>query len=71
MQMTHYEELKDGVQLHFANGQPAVHAKLLIRADGYFSKIRQQCLNDGPPDFVVCWKTCLHAYQIMLQSVDT
>lgn len=53
MQMRHYEEDEDGVTLHFDRGQPAVHAKVLVGADGYFSKVRTQCLNDGPPTFNV------------------
>ncbi len=52
-QMKSYEEDEDGVTLHFDHGQPPVHAKLAVGADGYFSKVRTQCLNDGPPDFVV------------------
>ncbi len=51
--MKSYEETEDGVTLHFDHGQPSVHAKVLVGADGYFSKVRTQCLNDGPPDFVV------------------
>ena len=51
--MTHYEESAEGVIMHFDRGQPPVCAKLLIGADGYFSHIRQQCLADGPPQFVV------------------
>jgi len=53
MQMRHYEEGEDGVTLHFDRDQPPVHAKVLVGADGYFSKVRTQCLNDGPPTFNV------------------
>ena len=53
MQMTHYAEDEHGVTLHFDQDQTAVHAKLLVGADGYFSKVRSQCLNDGPPTFNV------------------
>ena len=53
MQMRHYEETEDGVTLHFDKGQPLVHAKVLVGADGYFSRVRTQCLNDGPPTFNV------------------
>ncbi|KAL0021580.1 hypothetical protein WJX77_011733 [Trebouxia sp. C0004] len=57
-QMRHYEEGEDGVTLHFDRGQPPVHAKVLVGADGYFSKVRTQCLNDGPPTFngAVLWR---------------
>ena len=53
MQMTKYEEDEDGVMVHFDRGQPSVRAKVLIGADGYFSGVRKQCLNDGPPMFAV------------------
>ena len=53
MQVTHYTESPDGVTVHFDRGRPAVNAKILIGADGYFSKIRQLCLDDGPPLFAV------------------
>ena len=53
MQMTMYEDNEDGVTVHFDHGQPSVHAKVLIGADGYFSRVRKQCLNDGPPIFAV------------------
>ena len=57
------------MKVHFDDGQPPVQAKVLIGADGYFSRIRKQCLNDGPPIFAVsvsrdethanrCYKAC-------------
>ncbi len=52
-QMTHYEEDDKGIILHFDRGQPSVHAKVLVGADGYFSRVRAQCLDDGPPTFNV------------------
>lgn len=51
--MKRYEEDAEGVTLHFDEGQAPVRAKLLVGADGYFSRVRNQCLDDGPPDFVV------------------
>jgi 2-polyprenyl-6-methoxyphenol hydroxylase-like FAD-dependent oxidoreductase len=49
-----YEEDSDGVNLSFVGGEPGpVRAKVLIGADGYFSAVRQQCLQDGPPNFAV------------------
>ena len=51
--MTTYEEDENGVTVHFDRGQPSVRAKILIGADGYFSRVRKQCLNDGPPMFAV------------------
>lgn len=53
LQLTCYDANEDGVTLHFDRDQPPVHTKLLIGADGYFSKVRKQCLNDGPPQFAV------------------
>ena len=51
--MSHYEEDEEGVTAYFGDGHAPVRAKLLLGADGYFSKVRSQCLDDGPPDFVV------------------
>ena len=55
MQMRHYEEDEEGVTLHFEHDQAPVRAKVLVGADGYFSKVRTQCLNDGPPTFNVSY----------------
>lgn len=57
-QVTHYNEDEEGVTVHFSGNTPPRRAKLLVGADGYFSKIRSQCLDDGPPDFVgtVMWR---------------
>ncbi|DBB16334.1 TPA: hypothetical protein ACH3X3_014633 [Trebouxia sp. C0006] len=57
-QVTHYEEDEEGVTVHFSGKTPPRRAKLLVGADGYFSKVRTQCLDDGPPDFVgtVMWR---------------
>ena len=54
MEVTGYEEEESGVSIHFNDGRPAEHARFVIGADGFFSKIRKQCLDDGPPDFTVC-----------------
>ena len=62
--MKHYEEDEDGVTLHFDHGQPLVHGKLLVGADGYFSKVRTQCLNDGPPNFSVSCSLSHHNFLI-------
>ena len=53
LQMVSFEDNGSSVTLHFDRGQPPVNAQLLIGADGYFSRIRKQCLNDGPPLFSV------------------
>lgn len=53
LQVASYEENTDGVVVHFNDGHPSVKAKVLIGADGYFSRIRKQCLDDGPPTFAV------------------
>ncbi|KAA6422787.1 MAG: Zeaxanthin epoxidase [Trebouxia sp. A1-2] len=71
-QMKSYEETEDGVTLHFDHGQPPVHARLVVGADGYFSKVRTQCLNDGPPDFVgsVMWRARIGWQEGMENPVD-
>ena len=58
LQVTKYDEEEDAVTLHFDRGQPSVRARILIGADGYFSRIRKQCLNDGPPMFAVGSSFC-------------
>jgi len=49
---SHMQQHDDHVRLHFKDGRP-VDAKLVIGADGIFSQVRQQTLDDGPPDFTV------------------
>ena len=79
-QMTHYEEDDKGIILHFDRGQPSVHTKVLVGADGYFSKVRAQCLDDGPPTFNVssllltCTSTHFHdvnAYCTMQRRIGS
>ena len=41
-----------GVELNFLDGT-SISAGVLIGADGYFSQVRQQLLQDGPPSFGV------------------
>jgi len=53
LQMTKHDEDVNRVTIHFDRGHPSVRAKVLVGADGYFSRIRKQCLNDGPPLFAV------------------
>ncbi len=50
-----YEETEEGVEVSYTEaGEPKhLRCKLLVGADGYFSAVRQQCLQDGPPDFAV------------------
>ncbi|KAL0021549.1 hypothetical protein WJX77_007380 [Trebouxia sp. C0004] len=57
-QMTHYLEDDNGIVLYIDIGQTSVHAKVLVGADGYFAKVRAQCLDDGPPTFneAVLWR---------------
>ena len=44
--------------LCFPQDGEEVHAKVLIGADGYFSDVRAQMLDDGPPEFTgnVMWR---------------
>ncbi|KAK9818206.1 hypothetical protein WJX72_008832 [[Myrmecia] bisecta] len=53
-----YTEDDAGVTLHFESTAPALRVKVVIGADGYFSGVRAQCLNDGPPTFAgtVMWR---------------
>ncbi len=37
------------MKLHLVGQDTPVTAKLLVAADGYFSRVRQQCIDDGPP----------------------
>ena len=64
-----YEEDSDGVTVLFAGDSPGpVRAKVIIGADGYFSAVRQQCLNDGPPDFGVSNESMLKILQHKFDS---
>ncbi|EIE25083.1 FAD/NAD(P)-binding domain-containing protein [Coccomyxa subellipsoidea C-169] len=66
-----YEEDSEGVTVKFEGGEPGpVRAKVLIGADGYFSAVRQQCLDDGPPDFAgtVCWRARVNMKQPLEHS---
>jgi 2-polyprenyl-6-methoxyphenol hydroxylase-like FAD-dependent oxidoreductase len=47
-----YEETADGVTVRFSSrggGETAYSARVLIGADGGFSGVRRQCLDDGLP----------------------
>ena len=70
MQMTHYEEDDKGIILHFDRGQPSVHTKVLVGADGYFSKVRAQCLGDGPPTFNVSSLLLLTFTSALFPDID-
>ena len=48
-----YEETADGVTVRFssrAGDETAYSARVLIGADGGFSGVRRQCLDDGLPN---------------------
>ena len=49
---TMVQQHKGHVELQFADGT-SVDAKIVVGADGCFSKVRQQSLGDGLPDFTV------------------
>lgn len=63
----HYDADESGVTVHFDQDQPSVRAKILIGADGYFSKTRKKCLNDGPPAFAV---SAQRLFASLLGSID-
>ena len=46
------QQHKDFVTVHFTDGS-SVDAKVVVGADGSFSKVRQQTMNDGMPDYTV------------------
>ena len=46
------EQHPNFVTLHFSDAS-SVDAKVVVGADGSFSKVRQQTLNDGMPDYTV------------------
>ncbi|BDA46002.1 probable FAD-dependent urate hydroxylase [Coccomyxa sp. Obi] len=48
---------EDGVVVKFKDGS-SVRTRMLVGADGYFSKVRQQMLGDGPPEFTgnIMWR---------------
>lgn len=50
MQATRYDTDDEGVTLHFQQGD-SVQGSALVICDGYWSRLRQQCLGDGPPNF--------------------
>lgn len=51
-QLSCLQQQADRVELHFADGM-SVQAKVVIGADGCFSKVRQKTVADGPPEFTV------------------
>ena len=49
MQAVHHDADDEGVTLHFQQGD-SVRGSALVICDGYWSRLRQQCLSDGPPN---------------------
>ena len=52
--LSHVVQHQDHMTLHFAD-QSTADAKVVIGADGCFSKIRQQTLQDGLPEYTVSY----------------
>ena len=50
--LSHLVQHQDAVTLHFTD-QSTVDARVVVGADGCFSKIRQQTLQDGLPEYTV------------------
>lgn len=46
------QQHEDHVEVHFTDSS-SVKTRVLVGADGNFSKVRQQTLNDGLPEFAV------------------
>uniref|UniRef100_A0A7R9VQH3 FAD-binding domain-containing protein n=1 Tax=Chlamydomonas euryale TaxID=1486919 RepID=A0A7R9VQH3_9CHLO len=66
VKMQRYEQLADGSVAVFVEGkEQPVTARLLVASDGYFSPVRRQLLDDGPPDFkdVVIFRTTISEEQ--------
>lgn len=52
--LSHVVQHQDYVTLHFAD-QSTADAKVVVGADGCFSKVRQQTLQDGLPEYTVSY----------------
>ena len=50
--LSHLDQHEDSVTVHFTDAS-TIDARLVVGADGCFSKVRQHTLNDGLPDFTV------------------
>lgn len=59
--LSHLEPHEDFVTLHFTDDS-TVDAKVVVGADGCFSKVRQHTLDDGLPEFMVGTKLCLLSF---------
>ena len=55
------------MEVTFEDGSHA-KGKLVLGADGYFSKVREHCLGDGPPDFAVSLSGSWMSHRVMLDS---
>ena len=49
---SHLKQHHDHATVHFRSGT-SIDAKIVVGADGIFSKVRQQTLHDGLPHFIV------------------
>lgn len=63
--LSHLVMHEDAVTLHFTD-KCTVDAKVVVGADGCFSKVRQQTLADGLPDYTVslCFTCVMHCITI-------
>eukprot|EP00884_Botryococcus_braunii_P001462 jgi/Botrbrau1/11316/Bobra.0038s0077.1 len=53
------KEEDETLSVNFEGEREAVRARILVGADGYFSRVREAMLGDGPPTFLdrVTWRT--------------
>eukprot|EP00878_Enallax_costatus_P030089 GHUV01032719.1.p1 GENE.GHUV01032719.1~~GHUV01032719.1.p1 ORF type:complete len:187 (-),score=25.81 GHUV01032719.1:14-574(-) len=61
--LSRYTEDADSVTVHFKKHEEPVQAGLLVASDGYFSRVRRQCVDDGPAEFArtLMWRARLPA----------
>lgn len=65
--LSHLVMKEDAVTLHFTD-KSTVDAKVVVGADGCFSKVRQQTLADGLPDHTVSTCYSCMMYRAVIHS---
>lgn len=67
-----YTEHAEGVTVHFKKHEEPIQAGLLVASDGYFSRVRRQCVDDGPAEFArtLMWRARLPAEMAAGTGID-